>query len=95
MKLLIMKSSPSLLSSFLLGLNIFFGTLFSDTLLSLFSSVVYMYCPICMQLSLKDLRTVFLSLFELRENERRESPTFFTCVSEIISVPVPSDRIAF
>jgi len=73
-----MKSSPSLLSSLLLGLNIFLNIMFSNTLLSLCSSALYMYCPIWMPLILEDLHIMLLSLFELRENKRREDPTFLS-----------------
>jgi len=63
MKLLIMKSSPSLLRSFLLGLNIFLSALFSYTLLSLCSSVLHRYCPVCTQLILRVLLIIFFLAF--------------------------------
>jgi hypothetical protein len=95
MKLLIMDSSPFHVSSFLLGPNIFLSALFSNTFLSLCFSVLYMYDPIFMKFCLRDLHIMLLSLFEFRENKRREGRTFVMCISEIIFTAVPSDHIAF
>ena len=38
---------------------------------------------------------ILFSLFEFRENQRREGPTFVICLSEIIYTPVPSDLMPF
>jgi hypothetical protein len=51
------------LARFLSCLNIFLSTLFSNSLLSLCFSVLYIYCPSCMQLSLRDLHVMLFLAF--------------------------------